>query len=159
MNIDIVIRSTVFLSCIIIYLIMMYIGICGLKGKNIGLKKHLKLSGIWSRKNTGSEKSFYLCLIVSSILFTVTDILVFNNIGSQQDSQLIMILLVICLIPQCIVTIVFCLQFNNYLTKIIVLGIDDKSMKPLMRYGISWGYSTLVHLAIALGLFLNYQMN
>lgn len=158
MNTDLLIKSTIFIPCAIIYLVMMYIGICGLKTENNLLEKHLRLAGIWNRKNAVLEKSFYLCLVVSSILFTVTDISLFNYIGSQRDSQLILILLVICLIPQCIGTIAFSLQFDIYLSKIIVFRIDEKSMKPLMRFGISLIYITLVHLACSLGAYLNSQI-
>ena len=76
------------LPCIIVYLIMMYGGIRGLTGEDFGLEKYLKRSGNATEKNTVRKRGLFLCLVVSSILFTVTDIVILNNIGSLQDSQL-----------------------------------------------------------------------
>jgi len=139
------------LPCIIAYLIMMYGGIIGLKRRDFGLEKYLKKSSNAPKKNTIPYGGLYFILIVSSILFTVTDIIVLNNIGSLQDSQLIKVLLGICIIPQSIFTLAFGVRYDKYLTQIILLGIDLKPLKPLTIVGILCFHITFVHLAFFLG--------
>jgi uncharacterized membrane protein YidH (DUF202 family) len=129
----------------------MYGGIYGLTHKNIGLEKYLEKLSIATVKNTVRDKGLFLCLVVGSILFIITDILVLNNIGSLQDSQLIKVLLGICIIPQSIFTLAFGINYDKYLTQIILLGIDLKTLKPLTIVGILCLHITLVHLAFFLG--------
>ncbi|MCS4168539.1 cellulose synthase/poly-beta-1,6-N-acetylglucosamine synthase-like glycosyltransferase [Sphingobacterium sp. BIGb0116] len=151
-------NKTIFISihllpCVIAYLIMMYGGIIGLKRKDFGLEKYLKKSSNATEKNAIPYGGLYFILIVSSILFTVTDIMVLNNIGSLQDSQLTKILLGICIIPQCIVTLAFGLYYDYYFTQIILLGSDLKSLKPLTIIGILCLYIMGIHLSIFLAAF------
>jgi hypothetical protein len=130
---------------------MMYEGIRGLRRKYIGLEKYLKRSSIATVKNTARDRGLFLCLVVSSILFIITDILVLNNIGSLQDSQLTKFLLGISLIPQSIFTLAFGIHYDNYLTQIILLGIDLKALKLLTIVGILCFHITIVHIAFFLG--------
>lgn len=95
------------LPCVMVYLILMYGGIRGLTCKNIGLEKYLENPSIATVKNTVQDKGLFLCLIFGSILFTVTDILVLNNIRSLQDRQLTKVTLGISIIPQSIFTLPF----------------------------------------------------
>ncbi len=67
------------LPCVMVYLILMYGGIRGLTRKNIGLEKYLENPSIATVKNIVRDKVLFLCLVVGSILFIITGILVFNN--------------------------------------------------------------------------------
>ncbi len=158
MNPKTIFISIVLLPCVIAYLIMLYGGIIGLKRKDFGLEKYLNRSSNATKKNTVPYRGLYFILIVSSLLFTVTDIMVLNNIGSLLDSQLTKILLGICIIPQCIVTIVFGLYYDNYFTQIILLGTDLKSLKPLTVIGILCLYIMGIHLSIFIVAF-GFQMS
>jgi len=151
MNTDTITILILLLPCVMVYLILMYGGIRGLTCKNIGLEKYLEKPSIATVKNTVRDKGLFLCLVVGSILFIITDILVLNNIGSLQDSQLIKVLLGICIIPQSIFTLAFSIHYDNYLTQVILLGIDLKSLRPLTMVGILCLHITLVHLAFFLG--------
>jgi len=73
--------------------------------------------------------------------------LVFNNIGSLQDSQLTKVLLGISLIPQSIFTLAFGIHYDKYLTQIILLEIDLKTLMPLNIVVILCFHITIVHLA------------
>ena len=139
------------LPCVMVYLILMYGGIRGLTCKNIGLEKYLEKPSIATVKNTVRDKGLFLCLVVSSILFTVTDIVILNNIGSLQDSQLTKVLLGISLIPQSIFTLAYGIYYDKYLTQIILLGIDLKTIRPLTIVVILCFHITIVHLAFFLG--------
>lgn len=92
-----------------------------------------------------------MCLVVSSILFTVTDIVILNNIGSLQDSQLAKVLLGISLIPQSIFTLAYGIYYNKSLTQIILLGIDLKTIRPLTIVVMLCFHITIVHVAFFLG--------
>jgi len=139
------------LPCVMVYLILMYGGICGLTRKNIGLEKYLEKLSIATVKNTVRDKGLFLCLVVGSILFIITDILVLNNIGSLQDSQLTKVLLGISLILQSIFTLAFGIRYDKYLTQIILLGIDLKTLRPLTIVVILCFHITIVHIAFFLG--------
>ncbi len=139
------------LPCIIAYLIMMYGGIRELTRKDFGLENYLKRSGNATKKNTVRDKGLFLCLVVGSILFIITDILLLNNIGSLQDSQLTKVLLGICIIPQSIFTLAFGIHYDNYLTQIILLGIDLQTIRPLTIVVILCFHITIVHIAFFLG--------
>lgn len=151
MNTKTIFISIVLLPCVIAYLIMLYGGIIGSKRKDFGLEKYLKRSGNATKKNTVRERGLFLCLVVSSMLFTVTDIVILNNIGSLQDSQLTKVLLGISLIPQSIFTLAYGIHYDKYLTQIILLGIDLKTLKPLTIVVILCFHITFVHLAFFLG--------
>ncbi len=86
-----------------------------------------------------------------TILFTVTDIVILNNIGSLQDSQLTKVLLGISLIPQSIFTLAYGIYYDKYLTQIILLRIDLKTLRPLTIVVILCFHITIVHIAFFLG--------
>lgn len=115
------------------------------------LEKYLEKLSIATVKNTVRDKGLFLCLVVGSILFIITDILVLNNIGSLQDSQLTKVLLGISLIPQSIFTLAFGIRYDKYLTQIILLGIDLKTLRPLTIVVILCFHITIVHIAFFLG--------
>ncbi|HAU54237.1 hypothetical protein [Sphingobacterium multivorum] len=151
MNTETIFISMPLLPCIIVYLIMMYGGIRGLTGEDFGLEKYLEKSGNATKKNTVRKRGLFLCLVVSSILFTVTDIVILNNIGSLQDSQLTKVLLGISLIPQSIFTLAYGIYYNKSLTQIILLGIDLKTIRPLTIVVMLCFHITIVHVAFFLG--------
>jgi len=76
---------------------------------------------------------------------------ILNNIGSLQDSQLTKVLLGISLIPQSIFTLAYGIYYDKYLTQIILLGIDLKTLRPLTIVVILCFHITFVHLAFFLG--------
>ncbi|MDR3007222.1 MAG: hypothetical protein LBV59_04770 [Sphingobacterium sp.] len=115
------------------------------------MEKYLEKLSIATVKNTVRDKGLFLCLVVGSILFIITDILVLNNIGSLQDSQLTKVLLGISLIPQSIFTLAFGIRYDKYLTQIILLGIDLKTLRPLTIVVILCFHITIVHIAFFLG--------
>ena len=151
MNTETIFLLMPLLPCIIVYLIMMYGGIRGLTGEDFGLEKYLKRYGNTTKKNTVRKRGLFLCLVVSSILFTVTDIVILNNISSLQDSQLTKVLLGISLIPQSIFTLAYGIYYDKYLTQIILLGIDLKTIRPLTIVVILCFHITIVHLGFFLG--------
>lgn len=53
--------------------------------------------------------------------------------------------------PQSIFTLVFGIHYDKYLTQIILLGIDLKTLKPLTIVVILCFHISIVHIAFFLG--------